>query len=259
MGKRSAIERKEMLEQVRKEQEKSQKKARIILTAVLSVAILALAGIIAFIFIEGKEAPLQTSSEQLVPETPNDEGGILLGASETPGDGNAGKPVVSVYYDYLCPVCKVFEETNSADLTELRNNGEITLAHHPISILDRLASGTQYSTRSAVASLIVLEQSPEHYLAFHDALFDNQPGENSSFNADKLLKDVAEEVGIDKSVYDQFPEGVYVDWVNEQTQAALSRGVQGTPTVLVDGKPLPDDVKWQEPGSLRAYLESLSE
>src|SRR5690606_36950998 len=90
-----------------------------------------------------------------------------------------GKDVVDIFVDFQCPVCKNFEEQFGPQLEKAAEDGKITLAYHPIAILDRYSQGTEYSSRSANAAVCVAESAPDKYLDFAQTLFDNQPPENT--------------------------------------------------------------------------------
>lgn len=147
----------------------------------------------------------------------------------------AGQPVkVILYVDFICPACKQFEGTYGETLTALRNAGKISLEYRPLGFLDRMSS-TNYSSRSANAAACVVNQSPEKYAEFVDALFEKQPPENSAGLSDDELKKIATGVGatnIDSCV----DEKTYRPYVKFVTQKATVTGISGTPSAFVEGK-----------------------
>ncbi|MET3809204.1 DsbA family protein [Arthrobacter sp. UYEF3] len=155
---------------------------------------------------------------------------------KVPGaDAEAGKPVkVVLYIDFICPVCKNFETQYNPTLTKLRNDGKITVEYRPLGFLDR-SSSTNYSSRAANAAACVVNESPEKYSDFVDALFAKQPAEGSAGLSDNELKKLATDTGaknIDQCVDDK----TYRPYVKYATQEAAAIGVTGTPTVFVEGK-----------------------
>lgn len=155
---------------------------------------------------------------------------------KAPGaDAEAGKPVkVVLYIDFICPVCKNFEAQYNDTMTKLRNDGKITVEYRPLGFLDT-RSTTNYSSRAAAAAACVVNESPEKYAAFVDALFAKQPAEGSAGLSDNELKKLATDTGaqnIDKCVDDK----TYRPYVKYTTQEAAAIGVTGTPTVFVEGK-----------------------
>jgi protein-disulfide isomerase len=155
---------------------------------------------------------------------------------KAPGaDAEAGKPVkVVVYIDFICPVCKRFEDTYGADLTNLRNEGKISLEYRPLGFLDN-KSTTNYSSRAANAAACVVNESPEKYADFLNTLFEKQPAEGGAGLSDNELKKLATEVGA-KNIDSCVDNKVFRPYVKYATQAAAATGVTGTPTAFVDGK-----------------------
>ena len=90
-------------------------------------------------------------------------------------EAEAGKPVkVVLYIDFICPVCKNFETQYNETLTNLRNEGKITVEYRPLGFLDT-RSTTNYSSRAANAAACVVNESPEKYADFVNVLFEKQP------------------------------------------------------------------------------------
>src|SRR5262249_19088729 len=92
--------------------------------------------------------------------------------------GQMSAPVkLEIYLDYMCPYCGRFENANSADIAGLVKAGTIRLELHPLAFLDRMSSGTRYSTRAASAVAAVADRAPDSLLAFSAALYSAQPAE----------------------------------------------------------------------------------
>lgn len=175
--------------------------------------------------------------------------GAVDGAVAAPGglteDGwvrvGDGPVTVSVYFDYLCPACGAFEDANGEALERLLRAGDVTIDLRPIAFLDRLSAGTRYSTRAANALATVVDADPRHAWAFHRALYATQPEEGSKGLTDQQLADVARDVGVPDRVSTTFAQGRFEEWVAERTETAFASGVEGTPTILVDGREFDGD------------------
>ena len=122
--------------------------------------------------------------------------------------------------------------------------GAATLEIHPISILDRLSSGTEYATRAANAAACVANVEPDSFLAFNTAMFANQPAENTTGMTDAELTSLVGAAGVASTdVAACIADQTYSGWVGASTQRALDgpipnsdiEQVKGTPTVLVNG------------------------
>ncbi len=151
----------------------------------------------------------------------------------TIGDPNA--PVrIDVFEDFQCPACKRFtEEVESRVLTELVESGQAYYVFHNYAFLDR-SSATKESQQSALASLCANEQGK--FWEYHDTLFANWNGENQGAFRDSRLVDFATALGLDSGAFEAcMNEGRYVDEVQASFKLGNEMGVQGTPSVFVNG------------------------
>jgi len=243
------------------------KRNRVIIFTVLGVAIAALVGVAAFILVNEaskKEVEDVALSEvENVPSTANADGGIPVGSDLVAGTENAGTPTVDVYLDYMCPVCGQFEDVNAADVETMATEGDATVVYYPVSILDRLSRSTEYSTRAAASAYWVADQAPEAFFAYNEALFANQPDENTPGLDNEELATIAEEAGVPADVAAGISDGTaratYGQYAYSLTNAATenpdllnSSGSFGTPTVLVDGERFE---QWGTPGALLAAAQ----
>jgi len=160
-------------------------------------------------------------------------GAILIGRPQAPVK-------VEIYLDYLCPFCGRFEKANSADIDSLVQAGKIRIELHPLAFLDRLSKGTNYSTRTANAVATVADRAPTSVLAFNTALFAAQPAENSSGLSDDQIAALAVRAGVPQAVASAFAERTFQPWILSATDAAVAAGINGTPTVKINGAVLQD-------------------
>ncbi|WP_421742132.1 DsbA family protein [Cellulomonas sp.] len=273
--------------QMRKEQEKKAKRNRILAITGLAVAVLALVAV-AFTIVNQNKANEAANSDVVYgqgaenvvapeladvtsPAPANDKGGIPV-SGDGVGSVGDGDVDLTVYFDYMCPYCGQFDTTNSADMEAMIEEGGVTITYHPISILDRLSAGSSYSTRTANATAIVADQSPEHFTAFVTALYVDQPAEGTSGRSDAEIAEVAESVGVPAEVTATFTDTVdgtfatqdedavdgtwrtFAPWVAAATnQAGLDLPQLSTPAVLINGTAFNE---WQTPGALKAAVEA---
>ncbi|MEV8215639.1 thioredoxin domain-containing protein [Leifsonia sp. NPDC077715] len=168
----------------------------------------------------------------------------------TAGDG--GKKV-DIWFDAMCPVCGAFEKANGTTLADAVDNGDITLRLHPLTFLDALSNGTGYSTRASAALTCVAVTDENAVLPFYQALFTDQPEENSEGLTDKELAKRASDAGAGDISACLADSGPYQAWAQRNT-ANSQKGpievdgkkvldvIKGTPTVLVNGKQYPGGV-----------------
>jgi len=211
------------------EQQKAREKRRAVTlwTSVAVVAVLVIAGLIGWGVLAGQE---KDNAGNLTTPPAAVDGGTAFAV----GDG----PVkIDIYEDFMCPVCHEFENAAGPTIQQLVDAGKVTVQYHPIAILDRASNGTQYSTRSAAAAAAAAEGGK--FTEYHRVLFDNQPAEGSDGLTDAKLIELGRSVGLtDQAFADAVTDKTYWAWATKVTDLASSRGVTGTPTVLVGGKKL---------------------
>jgi protein-disulfide isomerase len=156
------------------------------------------------------------------------------------GDASAAH-TVTVYEDFQCPICHEFEQKTRDRLRRAVDAGKIRLDYRMVAFLDE-ASTTDYSTRALNAAAVVLDTAgPDVFLEFHDLLFDHQPPEGSAGLSDSQLVTYAVRAGADAAVVRPGIEGLtFRQWAVNATSQMSKDGVNGTPTVLVDGERQPE-------------------
>jgi len=162
--------------------------------------------------------------------------------------GNQQAPVlVELYEDFQCPTCNSLEQGGlSTDLAAKVKATTVKVDYHVMSFLDSLSSGNRYSSRAANAGYCAADQSPAAFQKFHDILYgknadgqNNQPAEHSKGRPDSQLIAWGKEAGITSADFSTcVTSDQHKDLVAGVTEAASKRGVNGTPTVFVDGKRL---------------------
>lgn len=281
--------------QMRQEQERRARRTKIV-TASLLVAVFAAVAVVVGITIKnnaetearysdvvygGSESQVvaPTLADVTSPSTANDKGGIPVSAAGV-GEQGADDVVVSVYFDFMCPYCGMFDAANAADLEELASQDGVTVDYRVVSFLDSQSKGSSFSTRAANALAVVADKSSEHVQDFITVLYENQPKEGTVGLTDKEIADLAVGVGVPQDVADTFTDTVdgtfevgkdavektgtwrtFAPWVSAATQQmAIDRGAVGTPTVLIDGQEWPgegeDKGGLYQQGPLRAAVEA---
>jgi protein-disulfide isomerase len=152
-----------------------------------------------------------------------------------------GKPkaVLTLYEDFLCPVCKGFEMEFGTTVDDLITSGAVQADYYMVAILDNKGEG--YSSRSGNAAYCVAEAdttpTKEKFRRFHGMLYAAQPEEigGSYPNNDDLLSK-ARVAGLEtnSSLKDCINNGKYTKMVKGLAEA---EGVNSTPTIRINGKP----------------------
>ena len=243
--------------QIAANQAKKEKTAKTILYTGISVVVVAVLAVVSVLVIQQNKPAVSPSNyvadgitaakdNTLVQPLKMPEGEESDLPTPSEAGAKKGAATVTVYLDFQCPGCKAFEEGNSKMLRKLADEGSIVINYKPVSFLDRMSSGNEYSTRSANLAACVIDSQPEVAVDLFDALFAQQPEEGADGRTDAELLKVAEKAGVDTSkklkadpeqpVKSGGPDRTFDKFVEESSQNALDDGVEATPWVLVNGK-----------------------
>lgn len=140
---------------------------------------------------------------------------------------------VEIYADYLCPACASFEAATDANLMAAVEAGTAKVTHYPVDYLRG-----DYPGQAANAVAVVLDSAGvDVALELNRVLFAQQPDQTSRMPDDDWLVDRAVEAGAEESeVRDGIEDGAFERWVKEARQAADKRGLNGTPTIYINGE-----------------------
>ena len=198
-------------------------------TTAIALAVLVIAGLIGWGVWQS-----QKSDSYAAPAGITDDGGKDAGVLAA----GTGPVTVEVYLDFQCPVCKQLEASVGPTIDQLVAQQKIKLVWHPLGFLDSLST-TDYSTRSASAAGCASDGGK--LKSYGDALFAQQPPEGGPGLSDDTLIQIGETVGLTQPSFAQcVRDGKYGNWVAHVNDLAARRGVNGTPTVFVNGTQLTD-------------------
>ena len=143
---------------------------------------------------------------------------------------NGAVTTIDVWEDPQCPVCKYFADANGDYLDSLIREKKATVRYHVLSFLG------DESVRAANASFCAADEG--QYLDFHKALYTVQSQlENSGFWSNESLVNIGKKIGINSTKFeDCVTKGSKVDLVQANSDSMSKYGVQGTPTVFINGK-----------------------
>lgn len=155
--------------------------------------------------------------------------------------GKKAAATVDLYEDFQCPNCRNLEKAIGAMLDADVRANRAQVHFHPIAILDA-SSNNNYSTRAANAALCASDVSVDTFVAYHNYLFrsDIQPVEGHGGRSNTQLGGYAQKVGIkgsDLTTFDRcLQEQTHKALVEAMTEDASKNGINGTPTIKVNGK-----------------------
>jgi protein-disulfide isomerase len=159
-----------------------------------------------------------------IPAGATADGGIIVGSPSAPQQ-------VIAYEDPQCPVCGDFEKVGGATLAKAVAQGKVNVEYRMMSFL-----GTE-SVR-AVAALGAAAQEGK-FEQLRVAMFAHQPQEGTGGYTIADLLSLGNSVGLtDAAFTTAVQQQTYAPWARSVEQRAEKVPVQGTPTVLLDGKSL---------------------
>jgi hypothetical protein len=218
-------------EQMRAQRERAARRQRNVISVGIVVVVVGLIGAAGWAISTAADDP-ETSRDVVAPR------GLVDGGVDYPSDQSPSTtaPLVEVFEDFLCPVCRQFEELNGPTLKDQAARGEITLRFMPFSFLHN-ASTNDYSRRAMNVAVCALdEDGPEAFWAVHDALYANQPAEGGAGPDDDELIETARSAGADLAD-SCVRTGRFVPWIDAvKDETQTERDIGGTPTVFVDGR-----------------------
>ena len=228
--------------------EKQRRLLAIVLGTVVAVAVIVV-GTVMVIDQKNKNGRAEVHQGALAPLTRQDDGSVLMAQS------GVSKPELEVFEDFQCPICKQFEEASGKTIHELAEQGKVKVVYRPFHLFAQQKDPIRInSLRAAEAALCV---PADKWISYHDALFKFQPAEGEKgFSPDDLVK-WGKDVGVTDPNFEKcVRDGQKKSTVDAMTKYALQdRGVDGTPTVFLNGQKL-DSGQFMNPAALRATIEA---
>ncbi len=224
---------------IREQRIQRQRQQRLVVILVVAAAALVVAGLLILPSLRANLAPVGDIKPATPHEHPKADGTAM---------GEANAPVlVEVWEDFQCPACRGFSEQVEPQVTQnYVATGKVRYVFRQYPFLDS-SSATKESHQAANASLCANEQG--RFWDYHDILFTNWNGENAGSFSDKRLGAFAENLGLDMNKFnDCFKANRYKDQIDKDKAEGDKAGVQGTPSVFVNGTLL-------KPGYVPSYQD----
>jgi protein-disulfide isomerase len=148
-------------------------------------------------------------------------------------------PTLDLYEDFQCPVCAKFEEIFGLQIVDMVKANQIKLVAHPLSFLD---DNLRNDSSNRAANAAACAADADKFLQYHAATFQGQPTQEGAGYTDAQLKQFAGTAGITGAALTTW-EQCYAakshnQWVESVQTQSEKDGVNGTPTVKLDGKVL---------------------
>ncbi len=172
----------------------------------------------------------------------------------------ATTPVVTIieYADFQCPGCGAISPILNSLVETYPDQVQLVFRHFPLNDIHPNAQKAAEASEAAGAQ--------DAFWGYHDLLFERQ-GEWSGLDAaaarDYFIA-LAEEMALDTTRFTQeLDDGVYAEQVAASEQEAMSLGLPGTPTGIVNGRiatQLPREISvWQQYINSATALQDLAD
>jgi len=218
-------------EAIRRQQAKEAKRRKIVLGVILAAILIGIGVTIVLVVLQSSDDSSSSGGEFSSP----------LGATESaiPVGEEAAPVRMDIFQDYMCPACGQFEQISGETVDGYVDDGTVRVYYHTMSFLDRTSNGTRYSTRAASSAGCAADQGV--FREYNRLLYQNQPSEGTNGLSDDELIDIGAQAGTNAPAFEVCVRNLdYEEWVGNVTEDAFNDGVEGTPTVRVDGQSVED-------------------
>ncbi len=168
------------------------------------------------------------------------------------------KSTLVIYEDPQCPICRMFEQTFGTTVQKLAADSTVNVEYRIATFIDQNLPQSNHASRRALNGLgCAIDQGVG--LQYHTLIYENQPANEGDGFSDQLLRSLGAKAGLTGSKLDAFNKcfdaGTYLGWADNSYQESLNQGIQGTPTVQLDGTTLPDTAL-KDLTSFTAYINA---
>jgi protein-disulfide isomerase len=163
---------------------------------------------------------------------------VPAGLSDGRTLGTAGAPVtVEIWSDFQCPGCRQLATRVEPPLiSQFVVPGYAKLVYHDAAFQGKRASSSwDESVAAAAAARCAADQG--RFWNMHDWIFANWNGENEGAFRQERLRLIADSASLDLAAYDTcMAAGDKQAAATAETEDAVARGINQTPTILINGE-----------------------
>lgn len=178
---------------------------------------------------------------------------------------STAKKTLELYEDSRCPICASFEQTVGETVHKDIDAGKYKVKYIGATFIDGADSSNGEGSKNALSALgAALDVSPEAFLDYKYALYSAKyhPEETEDkFKDDSYLIKIADTVDALKgntAFQDKVKDGTYDGWAMKMSAAFDKSGVEGTPTLKMDGKLLTGPDKKNAPMTLADFNTAIT-
>ncbi|MEU1436493.1 DsbA family protein [Streptomyces sp. NPDC005775] len=175
---------------------------------------------------------------------------------------STAKKTLELYEDSRCPICATFEQTVGETVHKDVDAGKYKVKYVGATFLD--SNGGEGSKNALSALGAALNVSPEAFLDYKYALYSAKfhPEEtDDKFKDDSYLIKVADTVDALKgndAFQKNVKDGTYDAWAMKMSATFDKSGVEGTPTLKMDGKTLTGSDNKNAPMTVADFTKAIT-
>lgn len=174
-------------------------------------------------------------------------------------------PQLEIWEDFQCPACKNMEDSSGPTISSLADAGKLRVLYRPTIFLDTNLAGDNSANgnpNSSLTSTMALGCAVDAGKAqeYHATVFANQPEEGKGYSISDLNR-FAELSGVTgeklATFNDCLTSSKYEGWVQNSYAKFNAAGVTSTPTGLLNGKALDNNVLY-DPKALAQAIQDAT-
>ena len=163
---------------------------------------------------------------------------VILNAdnSVTMARPGVSRPVLDVYEDFQCPLCRAFEKANGGMIQRLADEGRVRVTYHPFTMFS-----DQPQQANSIRAWAAAKCAPANlWVRYHNALYASQPAETTADGFPiSLLVRLGRRVGITNPDFAQCVRSQkYAAQNPPLSNQIINDGVNGAPILVLNGKVL---------------------
>ena len=252
----------ERLRQERERQAKKEKTRRQLVVIGSTIVVLAIAGGVGYAVMQANKPTHWESAKDeknvTAPKNTSGENGttVVIGKA-------SAKKTLELYEDSRCPVCANFEQAVGPTVKKDVDAGKYKLKYIGATFIDNADSGE--GSKNALSALgAALNVSPEAFTEYKAALYSAKwhPKEtDDKFAKDSYLLEVADTIPALKSNAEfkkNVENGTFDAWAMRMSDAFGKSGVEGTPTLKMNGKKVTAEGTDNPPMTVEQYNAAIA-
>ena len=146
---------------------------------------------------------------------------------------------VEEFGDYQCPPCGLLHPELKKILAEYGNRIDFVFRNFPLT--------RNHKNAMAAAQAAEAARLQDRFVKMHDLLYENQSDWKDQTDPRPTFLKYARDLGLDVKRFTRDLDGAEVQQrIASDTQRALAMGIQGTPTILIEGQQLKAEVTTPE-------------